>query len=195
MKTIFKMSLVLCFLITSASVFANRPYVSVLRGGEKGSLIFKLDAPAPDTSLELTDSRGNQFYFDLLKGVKPYGKKFDMKGLEPGNYFLKVTDEIRETVYTIRLDNDGLTILGKVDNVKPYFRKKGKRIYMNFLNTEGSDVAIRVLDSNNRVVFEETRHGELVIEKALNFEGAFKDEYTVVVKTGNKTFSKRVLVD
>lgn len=77
---------------------------------------------------------------------------------------------------------------------KPYFRKTKNRLFMNFFNKEMSDVQIRVVDSNNRVVFKETLKDMLVVEKAFNFSSAEKDSYKVIVKEGNETYFEYYVV-
>lgn len=72
----------------------------------------------------------------------------------------------------------------------PVFVKKGDKLFMNLLNLSQEKVTLKVYDSENRVVFIETVDGKLVVEKAFNFESAFEDEYTVVVKNESGTFSE-----
>ncbi len=63
----------------------------------------------------------------------------------------------------------------------PVFIKKGEKLLLNLLNLTQGTVLVKVYDSENRLVYNETIEGEVVIEKAFNFERAFEDEYTVVV--------------
>ncbi|MEM9077354.1 MAG: hypothetical protein AAGC43_09950 [Bacteroidota bacterium] len=63
----------------------------------------------------------------------------------------------------------------------PVFVKKGDKLLLNLLNLTQGTVILQVYDSENRLVYSETIEGEVVVEKAFNFERAFEDEYTVVV--------------
>ena len=63
----------------------------------------------------------------------------------------------------------------------PVFIKKGDKLLLNLLNVTQGTVLLQVFDSEDRLVYSETIEGEMVIEKAFNFERAFEDEYTVVV--------------
>ncbi len=63
----------------------------------------------------------------------------------------------------------------------PVFVKKGDKLLLNLLNVTQGTVLLKVYDSENRLVYSESIEGEMVIEKAFNFERAYEDEYTVVV--------------
>lgn len=82
----------------------------------------------------------------------------------------------------------------KKETTRPVFRKKGDKLYMNLLNLDLQKVNIKVVDSENRVVFNEVIEGELIIEKAFNFEQAFEDNYTVVVKDSEGTYREKLSV-
>ncbi|MGB5378114.1 hypothetical protein [Muriicola sp.] len=90
-------------------------------------------------------------------------------------------------------NNDGVSVTGDGDH-KPYFRKTDSKLFMNFFNQEMGDVQIKVIDSENRVVFRETLSNKLVIEKAFNFSSAVKDNYKVIVKEGNDTYYEYYVV-
>ena len=76
----------------------------------------------------------------------------------------------------------------------PVFKKKDGKLFLNLLNLDQEKVTIKVLDSEGRVVFIESFDGELIIEKAFNFEKAFENEYTVIVNDNGKTYTETVAV-
>ena len=84
--------------------------------------------------------------------------------------------------------------LTKKETTRPVFKKKGDKLYMNLLNLDLEKVNIKVLDSENRVVFREVIEGELLIQKAFNFEKAFEDSYTIIVKDSEGTYREKLSV-
>ncbi|MBT8204489.1 MAG: hypothetical protein KJO20_03865 [Eudoraea sp.] len=84
--------------------------------------------------------------------------------------------------------------LTKKETTRPVFKKKGDVLYMNLLNLDLEKVKIRVYDSNYRLVFGEVIKGELVIQKAFNFEKAYEDNYTVVIKDSEGTYKENLEV-
>ena len=77
---------------------------------------------------------------------------------------------------------------------EPVFVKRGQTIMMNLLNTSQGKVRLRVYDSLNRLVYNETVEGKLVVEKAFNFERAYEDQYTIVVSDIHGTYRETVEV-
>ena len=86
-----------------------------------------------------------------------------------------------------------LEVLEAADKGRPIFRKKGDKVYLNMLNLQGDKVQIKVIDSNKRLLFKEVVEKETV-EKAFNFENAYSDSYTVIVKDSEGTYTERILV-
>ena len=89
--------------------------------------------------------------------------------------------------------NNGISVTADGEH-KPYFRKTENKLFMNFFNQEMGDVQIKVIDSENRVVFNETLKNTLVVEKAFNFSSAVQDSYKVIVKDGNETYYEYYVV-
>ena len=65
---------------------------------------------------------------------------------------------------------------------------------MNLLNVSKGKVLLKVYDSEDRLVFDQAIDGDIVVEKAFNFEKAFKDEYTIVVVDKFGTYKETVVV-
>ena len=87
-----------------------------------------------------------------------------------------------------------LEILDYMDKGKPIFRQKGDKVFLNMLNLQGEKIEIKVYDSSRRLLFKETITDELTIEKAFNFESAYEDNYTVLVKDSEGTYLERISV-
>ena len=87
-----------------------------------------------------------------------------------------------------------LEILDYMDKGKPIFRQKGDKVFLNMLNLQGEKIEIKVYDSSRRLLFKETITDELTVEKAFNFEGAYEDSYTVMVKDSEGTYLERISV-
>ena len=96
----------------------------------------------------------------------------------PKSSFGKKALEVEKNLINVELD--------------PVFKKKGQKLYVNLLNLDQEKVSIKVYDSEGRVVFKEVIEGDLVVEKAFNFENAFEDKYTVVIVDNNETFKEKI---
>ena len=79
-------------------------------------------------------------------------------------------------------------------DVDPTFKRKGNKLLMNLLNLSEGKVILQVIDSKERVLFNEEIDGELVVEKAFNFVQAKRDTYTVIVVDKNGTYTEKVRI-
>jgi len=96
----------------------------------------------------------------------------------------------------VELDSkNNKTLLKRIENTKPVFRKKGAMLFLNLLNLDGKDVQIKVYDSDNRTLFSEVIENESIVTKAFNFETAIEDHYTVVVKDSKNTYYESIVVN
>jgi crotonobetainyl-CoA:carnitine CoA-transferase CaiB-like acyl-CoA transferase len=89
----------------------------------------------------------------------------------------------------------------KLDALKtindPYFRKAGEKVFLNFLNLDGKQVVVKVVDAEGRLLFFERISDSPVVEKAFNFEKAEPGTYKVevMVTEGDSTYSESIKVN
>lgn len=99
-----------------------------------------------------------------------------------------------DRIDTVPFSDTELEILESADKGKRIFRQKGDKVYLNMLNLQGDKVEIRVFDSSKRLLYKEVIEDELTVEKAFNFETAYEDSYTVVVKDSEGTYVEKIVV-
>ncbi len=192
MKKVIKLTAAIALMFVTVTGMANEPKI-LLQGSEK-SFVFELDSRSTATIIQLVDIDDNIIFKEtVLKGTD-YAKRFDLNKLESGDYYLKVQDPIKEIVYTVNLDGAGTKVIAKKENNKPVFRKEGNIVFLNLLNLDLDKVKIDVYDSSNRVLFSERIDGMSIVQKAFNFEQAFKDSYTVVVKDGGNIYYEDIVI-
>ena len=90
------------------------------------------------------------------------------------------------------------TTIGSFANdeiTKSIFREKEDKVFVNLYNLDKEKVEIKIYDSQNRVVYTETITDSFLVKKVFNFEDAFEDSYTLVIKKEGETYKKYILVD
>lgn len=157
-------------------------------------IIYELDSEVGTTTIKLTDANGNIIYFENIEKTN-YAKRFDLKKLKDGLYFFTEEDSLKTTVYTISVEDNDVKMVERKEKAKPVFRKANGMVYLNLLNLNKKEVAIKVYDSSNRLVFSEKRDNEMIIEKVFNFTQAFEDSYTIVVTDSNNTYYEAISVN
>ena len=193
MKTNLKFTAMIALMFTTVVGMAREPKLSLITNGESKSLVVELDTQHDKTFLKIIDEDQNIIFSEKVSETS-YSKKFDLNELESGSYYFEVDDALRTLVYPISVENKEVKILKRIENTKPVFRLKGDRLFLNLLNLEGKDVQIKVFDSNNRTLYKEVIENETVITKAFNFESAYEDQYTVVVKEGKNIYYEDIVV-
>lgn len=193
MKKIVRSIAVVALMFVVATGLAKEPKLSLTPNVEK-SLNFEMDKRSEQTFVSIVDTNGVIIYTEEIAVANIYSKKFNLKNLPEGSYFLKVEDALKEMVFAFVIDDSEIKIMERKENAKPVFRKKDGRVFLNLLNLEKEVIKIKVFDSDGRIVFQETITDEILIEKVFNFEDAFKDNYTVIVKNKKDTYFEAVNV-
>lgn len=194
MKRITKMTIVIAFMFIAAISTAKEPKSVLTAYSEAKMLVLELENFSATTFIEFKDAQENVIYSEKVSELL-YSKKFNLKNLKNGVYSFKTENELKSTIYSIRIVGNEVTILSRKEVNKPFFRKLEERILLNLLNTEKGDVVLTVYGENNRLIFSETIKEKLVIEKAFNFSGAFKGSYIVSVKANGKSYKENFIVD
>ena len=195
MKTGIKMSTLVALVLGTTIGWAKEPKLKVeVEEGSK-SLVVRYDNQSEEANLRFTDFGEHVIFSENLKKNAVYSKKFNLKDLAAGNYFLELEDALKEIIFTIKVDGNTVTIDKRRELVKPVFRTKGKKVFLNLLNLDGGKVTIKVYDSSDRLVYNELVEKKVTVEKAFNFEKAYEDDYSIVIKDGDTMFYKRINID
>lgn len=192
MKNVIRLTTVIA-LFFATTINATNAKLGLTPNAAK-TLTFSLDDIKQETVIRLIDAEGNVIYTEDIITKEAYIKRFDLSKLDKGNFYLKVENDLREITYDIELGDVDVIIKKRKENTKPVFREKGSIVFLNLLNLEKKTVTIKVVDSLNRVVFEETVKDEAIVEKVFNFEDAFEDKYVVIVSDNQETYYKNVTV-
>jgi len=180
-----------------AILFATTTMANELKldtDGTSKSLSFEWDAQFVDTSIKIEDQNGDIIYADNFTEVDKYAKRFDLSPLPQGDYFLKVENTMREVVYSIRVNQNDVSIVDEKENLKPVYRKEDGKVYLSLLNLDKENVKVSVVDSSRRVLFTESFEEESIVEKTFNFQDALEGDYTLVVEDGESTYYESVSV-
>lgn len=194
MKTVLKLTTVIAFLLTTVVSSAREPKVNLIASSEAKSLVLTMENTSSAFGVKFMDEEARIIYSGKVSDGT-FSRKFDLKNLEDGIYFVSTEDEFKSYVYTISLKGKEVKIVKREEEYKPYFRKTNDRVYLNFLNLDKSDVAVKVYDADYRVIFSENYTDTLIVEKAFSFADAYKGSYLVVISDNDNTYSKSFVVN
>ncbi|MDX1758784.1 MAG: hypothetical protein R3306_04095 [Arenibacter algicola] len=195
MKAVLKLTAMAALLLSSTIAMANDPGMYLTTVKEAKRLVLKLNKQTESSILTLTDTEKHQIFMENIKEDEDYTKKFDLSNLEEGLYYLKMESLIRTVEFTISVEDSEVNVIARNEVTKPFFRKNGDVLYLNYLNQKLNPVVINVVDSSNRLVFTQKFDKDLVVGKVFNFTNAVKDEYTVSVSEGANTYYETISVN
>ena len=194
MKTILKITVVCMLLLTSYIALAADSNPKLTTNANLKSITLELDTNGQATTLRLINANSEELYFENIIDVQEYKRKFDFSELKEGDYSIIVENSLRFTIHSLSVLNDSIVMVGTKEDKKPTFKVLDRKIAFNFLNLEQEDVLVSIFDSESRTVFSE-KMNDLVIEKAFNFENAYANNYTVIIKTDQKSYSEHIVID
>ena len=194
MKTIMKFAAIVAFMLTTVVSMAKEPKLSIVSENDIKSLVFELDSQSKETTVQVMDANEHVIYSESISD-KVYIKKFNLKMLEDGVYYILAEDAMKSIVYKISLKGNVVKIVDRKENTKPVFRTLEDRLFLNLLNLQKEKVEIKVFDSFDRIVFKQDIKDAMLVEKAFNFKKALADTYTIVVKNNNEVYYKNVVIE
>ncbi len=188
-----KLTLVIALMFVAVIGLAATPNLNVTPDQPK-SLNFSIETYEQETAIRLFDEQGNLIFSEYVTDQKSYSKRFDLSKLEKGFFLLKVENSLKEIIYTIEMNKLEVSIKDMNEILKPTIITEDNKVKINFLNLAQENVVIKILDSNDRTVFEEVIEKTMVIEKAFNFEKAYKNNYMVMVKVNANSYYQPITV-
>lgn len=189
-----KFTAIVAFMFTTMVGLAKEPKLSIVSENDIKSLVFELDSQSKETLIQFMDANDEVLYSESIDN-EVYLKKFNLKKLKDGFYYFLADDSARSILYKILLEGDDVKIVERKENAKPVFRTLGDKVFLNLLNLDRKDVEIKVYDSESRVVYKETLKDQILVEKAFNFEKAYSDNYTLVIKDGSDIYYENIVVN
>jgi hypothetical protein len=195
MKNILKSTAVAALMFTSFASMAYQPGVRLVNGMEAKSLVFEMVSASETSIVSMRDQDQNIIFYDNVTG-SDYAKKFNLKNLKTGTYYLEVENTSQFITYTLSVENKEVKIINQEEKFTPVvFGKEGNKVRLNLENSDLSKVEIKIMNENNAKVFGESLASQKNIDKTFNFEKAVKGVYMITVKDGKKVYYQNVSVD
>ncbi|MFK7904145.1 MAG: hypothetical protein AB8B69_03425 [Chitinophagales bacterium] len=176
-------------LLMSSNMYATAPtpigvssHFKVL--SEEGSQAIALYIPEANTSKVLIKIKNNENEILFEKRVKVengYAKKFNLKGLEDGNYQMTVTDKekVVKQAFQISGDEVWMSESEKISFMHPTVQYNQDQKLMKVVSFNQEPIGFNVYDTKGNVILSET--GVESASKAYNLSRLDRGEYTVEV--------------
>ncbi len=139
--------------------------------------------------VSLEDAQGVVLYSETAKNTNSFSKRLSLINLEAGNYILTIKKNLVKTVQPFELTETSVIISENERKEKflPNIVQKGKKLDVNVLLGNYSNVHVLIYDNEGRVVFEETNYVVLDLHRRFDLSKLGSGIYLVEVVAGDET--------
>jgi hypothetical protein len=191
-----KKGILMVTMIAASLSFANEgtPFFKIVNNAKKTSLT--LNNVKKGSLLSIKDINGVKLYEEVIQMNGLYGKAFDLTALENGSYVFELDGEVEIKVIPFTVESNTITYNTEEAKsiFKPTIRVKGDLVLVSKLSLNNEPLKINIYnnDSNSyELVLSETiKNNTKSIERAYKIAGLNKGNYTIVLNTEGKEFTK-----
>lgn len=192
MKNLFKFSLVLGVALLTMNVHASEFDFSLGVKKEEGRVITFVLNDAKKLDLSIYDENNKLIHSENVSSQSVINRAYDLNALPEGVYYLVAESEYKIVKYKISVLGAKATLseTAILEEFKPVFIQKEGLIKLNFLNIDKSPTCVKIYDQADHLVYDSGELTDQNISKIFDIYNIQNEEYTIVVKDNNKTFTK-----
>lgn len=139
------------------------------------------------TKVQIVDNLGRVLHTANLDSGAYLNSRFQLEALPNGEYDVVLSDEMGRTVQPITVDRSGITVDPALA-VRTYYPRvdlKEDVLTINYLNTNGKPVAIRLADRSGNELVSDRVDNAPTVQRAYNLENLPAGDYYVTVNAPN----------
>ncbi|MBU2921733.1 hypothetical protein KO504_10300 [Winogradskyella psychrotolerans] len=181
MKTLFKHILVLAVMLGTFTSYANATL----------EVLPSFNSVKKGNSISVTDASGNIVFSGLINFNGNIRQLYDFTQLKDGIYMIEINKDFEIEINTVEVKNNTVHFLNTENEkiFKPVFRIQNDKLIISkiALNNPKMDIELYY---NNELIYSETVNGKEVLNRVYKLDHAIKGEYTAVVKSNARVFTK-----
>ena len=150
-----------------------------------------------DVLIQIKDNNDAILHTEKVVNQKFFAKKFNLKNLPEGTYYLVVTDELKEVVQPIEIlvSKVAMDPDTRMEYYKPVYRFQDNKLDINLLALNNADINLEVFDFENQLVFSKTfENTDKTFGQRFDLSKLANGKYSIKITTGNHTYYKTVEV-
>ena len=147
--------------------------------------------------IQIKDNNEVILHQEKITNQKAFSKKFNLKNLPKGEYFLEISDEIKDVIQPIEVSDSNVEIdpLNRSEHYKPVYVFNHNMLAVNFLALKNDKLTVQISNSQNREIFtQEFETGGLPFGKRFDMSKLEKGKYTVKVIAKEGVYYKTITV-
>ena len=150
-----------------------------------------------DILIQIKDDNDAILHTEEVSNQPVFAKKFNLKNLPAGVYYLEVSDELTEVVQPLKISVSNIEMdpTARTKMYKPVFRFQNNRLDVDFLAINNNKITISVFGAQNQLVFsEQFENAGKPFGKRFDMDKLEKGKYSIKIAAGNQTYYKTVEV-
>lgn len=142
-----------------------------------------------EMTIALEDVFGEKFATDKVKPNTHFAKKYNLSQLEAGKYRLVVTKNLVKTIQPFELTNRSIILneLERKEKFLPTIVQKDKKLDVNVLLGNYSNINVRIYNNEGAPVFEDKHYVVFMLNKRYDLSKVPTGTYIVEVMAGDET--------
>lgn len=195
MKKILKLSLMLAAVaLTTVEAHAGNADFSLDLKKEEGKTVSFTLREIKKIDLSIYDTSDNLIYQENVTSDDDINRTYDLTAFPDGVYYLQAESDLKISKYKIE-------VVGKVAKLsadaisevyKPSLTSKNGIVTLNMLNINQTPVTVKIYNSNDTEVYNETLPAELNVGKIFDVKNMEGNRCTFVITSNGKTFIETV---
>jgi hypothetical protein len=150
-----------------------------------------------DMNIKLEDAFGETFATDNVKPTTHFAKRYNLSQLETGKYRIVLTKNAVKTIQPFELTNSNIILneSERKEKFLPTISQKGKKMDVNVLLGNYSNVIVKMYNNEGTKVFEDKNYVVLTLNKRYDLSNVTAGTYIVEVIAGDETQYFTVNID
>jgi hypothetical protein len=142
-----------------------------------------------DMTIALEDVNGSNYAADKVKPSAHFAKRYNLSQLEAGKYRIVVTKNLIKTVQPFELTNRAVVLseLERKDKFVPTISQKDKKMDVNVLLGNYSNVTVKIYTNEGKLVFQNKNYVVLTLNKRYDLSKMDAGTYMVEILAGDET--------
>lgn len=140
--------------------------------------------------IALSDDKEQALMEEKVPAGESFSKILDLSRLKPGQYFIQVVSELRETVQPLHITAADVILYEgqRMEYFAPSVRLTGRYLDVNWFNTRVATMEIAILDTDGTEIFKDTLRNVVRVERRYNLSNLRRGQYTVRLTTPRRNY-------
>ncbi len=155
------------------------------------------DAINGEVTILLIDDNGAILHKEVVANQPVFTKKFNLKNLPAGKYYLEVSDDLAKVVQPLKISVATLEIdpTSRTKTYKPVYQFENNRLNINFLALNSDKIDVSISNAQDQLVLSEVfKTAGKPFGQRFDLSKLERGKYSIKINAGNQIYYKTVTI-